>query len=123
MYRTGLRRRLSAMHFFDVPGPEGEVHSHPYMVELIIAGHELDARGYLVDLDVMAVALESALGRLEGKVLNELPEFSDAPPSVENLARAIWELIVVRLHPAGWASVTVWEGDDAWASYEARIDG
>ncbi len=123
MYRTGLRRRLSAMHFFDVPGPEGETHPHPYLVELLVAGDELDARGYLVDLDAMAAALESAIGLLEGRVLNELPQFSGTPPSVENLARTIWKMAVGRLPPVEWASVTVWEGDDAWASYGAWIDG
>lgn len=120
MYRTGLRRPLSAMHFFDVPGPEGKVHSHPFVVELVVAGDELDASGYLVDLDVLAEALGSVLSRLEGRVLNELPELGGRPPSVENLARTIWEMTVGRLPPAVRLSVTVWEGDDAWASYEAR---
>ena len=120
MYRTGLRRDLSAQHFFDVPGPEGEAHSHPFVVELIVTGDGLDASGYLVDLDAMAAALESTLGRLEGRLLNDLPEFSGTPPSVENMARIIWEMTARRL-PAKRASVTVWEGDDAWASYEARI--
>lgn len=121
-YRTGLRRRLSAMHFFDVPGPEGEAHSHPYLVELLVAGDELDACGYLVDLGAMAAALESALRLLEGRLLNELPQFSGTPPSVENLARTIWKMAVGRLPPVDWASVTVWEGDDAWASYGAWIE-
>jgi 6-pyruvoyltetrahydropterin/6-carboxytetrahydropterin synthase len=123
MYRTGLRRRLSAMHFFDVDGPEGEVHSHPYVVELVATGEELDDNGYLVDLDTMAIALEDALGRLEGKVLNDLPEFSGSPPSVESLARVIWGMTAARLPAAKWVSVKVWESDDAWASYGMRTDG
>lgn len=121
MYRTGLRRGLSAMHFFDVPGPEGELHSHPYVVEIAVAGEKLDPMGYLVDLDLMAAALDGTLALLEGKVLNDLPELSGAMPSVENLARTIWEMTVPHMPAATWASVTVWESGDAWASYEGEV--
>ena len=58
---------------------------------------------------------------LEGQVLNGLEEFAGLSPSVENLARIIWETTVPRMPAATWASVTVWESGDAWASYEEEI--
>jgi len=122
MYRVGLRRGFIAQHVFDVPGPEGVVHSHPYLVELEIVGEELDARGYLVDLDRMAEVLRDALEQLRDRVLNELPAFRHRPPSVENLARTVWEMTVPQLAVPGQrgARVTVWESEEAWASYEER---
>ncbi|NLI73906.1 MAG: 6-carboxytetrahydropterin synthase [Euryarchaeota archaeon] len=122
MYRVGVKRPLSAMHFFDVSGPEGEIHSHPYQVELVVAGDALDSKGYLVDIDLMTAALEAALERFEGKVLNDLTEFSGISPSIEHLSKIIWEIVMAQLKSVDRVTVIVWEDDDAWASYEAGAD-
>jgi 6-pyruvoyltetrahydropterin/6-carboxytetrahydropterin synthase len=123
MYSVARRRHLIAQHVFDVPGPEGVVHSHPYVVEVTVSGEELDERGYLVDLDRLDEVLEAALEGLRDRVLNELPAFRDRTPSVENLARTVWEMTVPRLADPGptRARVTVWESGEAWASYEREI--
>jgi len=87
-----------------------------------LAGEELDEKGYLVDLDQMAKALDHSLERLRDKVLNDLPEFAERSPSVENIARTIWEMTVPQLPSrAIVASVTVWECGEAWASYEGEL--
>ena len=123
LYRVAVRRDLIAQHFLEVPGPEGAVHSHSYVVELEFAGEELDDKGFLVDLDLMTEALVGTLERLRDNVLNELPAFRERLPSAENLARTIWEMIVPLLGtPAAMeATVTVWESGEARASYQREI--
>ena len=64
-------------------------------------------------------ALFAALDRYQGRCLNELPEFSLAAPSLENLAREIHSFLEAALHGQQVTiEVRVWEDCEAWASYE-----
>jgi 6-pyruvoyltetrahydropterin/6-carboxytetrahydropterin synthase len=107
--------------------PEGTAderveHSHDYVIEVVVSGSDLDGRGYLIDIDVLRAGLSMVLDRYRGRLMNDLPEFVAAPPSMENLARQVWE----RLFPSLGGerinlTVRVWEDDSAWASYEDSV--
>jgi 6-pyruvoyltetrahydropterin/6-carboxytetrahydropterin synthase len=120
MYRTGLSYRLASWHYLPGASPRERVeHSHDYLVEVVVSGHELGDQGYLIDLDVLRSALSAALDRYQGRCLNELPEFSSAAPSLENLAREIHRLLEAALRGLPITiEVRVWEDCEAWAGYE-----
>ena len=61
MYATTVRTDFVAQHYLTVPnpGPEGELHSHQFRVELEFRGPELDQYDYVVDIDDATAALSA----------------------------------------------------------------
>ncbi|ELZ60188.1 MULTISPECIES: 6-carboxytetrahydropterin synthase [unclassified Haloferax] len=125
MYRVSVRRDLIAQHYLTVPnpGPEGELHSHAFTVEVELSGPELDEYGYLVDIDDVKAALDATLSRYRDETMNELVEFSGQNPSVERFAREVCERFVeaASLDAPQHVSVRVWEDDAASATYETPL--
>jgi 6-pyruvoyltetrahydropterin/6-carboxytetrahydropterin synthase len=125
MYRLSVSRDFVAQHFLTVPdpGPEGEVHSHHFEVDVRLAGPELNEYGYLVDIDAVDAALDDLEARYRDALLNDLPEFEGANPSVERFARLFGDRFVDAT-PTGEATdlvVRMWEDDVAWASHERSL--
>lgn len=125
-YRVAVERDLIAQHYLTVPdpGPEGEVHSHHFTVELRLSGPELNDYGYLADIDAVHAALDDLEERYADALLNDLPEFEGLNPSVEHFARIIGDRTAPAFAegPATRLTVRVWEDDAAWASHERRLD-
>ena len=125
MYSTTVLTEFVAQHYLTVPdpGPEGEPHSHHYEVKLQFRGPELNEYDYLVDIDDAETALASLSARYRDAMLNDLPEFEGDNPSVERFARVIFERVTdaVTDDTVTELRVTVWEDDEAAASYDAAI--
>ena len=125
MYSTTVLTDFVAQHYLTVPnpGPEGEPHSHHYEVELRFRGPELNEFDYLVDIDDAEAALAELAERYRDTMLNELPEFEAANPSVERFARVVFERVTdaVTDDTVTELRVTVWEDDEAAASYDATV--
>ncbi|WP_251328956.1 6-pyruvoyl trahydropterin synthase family protein [Haloplanus pelagicus] len=125
MYRLSVSRDFVAQHFLTVPdpGPEGEVHSHHFEVAVRFAGPDLNEHGYLVDIDAVDAALDRLEARYRDALLNDLPEFEGANPSVERFARVFGDRFVEAVPTEGPTRLTVrmWEDEDAWASHERAL--
>lgn len=125
MYAVTVTRTFVAQHFLTVPdpGPEGDVHSHRYEVEVRLEGDELGEYDYLVDIDDVSAALESVEDRYRDATLNALPEFDGHNPSVEYFATCIADRVVGGLEPANVdrIEVTVWEDETAAATYASPV--
>lgn len=123
MYSVTVRSDLVAQHYLTVPdpGPEGVPHSHHYEIELEFRGPALDAHDYLVDIDDVEVALADVEDRYADELLNDLPEFAGDNPSIERFSRVVWERVTdrVTVDTVTAVAVTVWEDDEANATYEA----
>ena len=123
MYTVTVVRPLIAQHFLTVPnpGPEGDLHSHHFRIELELAGEELNEYDYLVDIDEVNAALDAVEARYADETLNELPEFEGYNPSVERFARVVHERICTEVSTEGVdrVTVTMWEDDVANAAYSA----
>lgn len=122
MYTLCLQRAFTARHFLVGGdwGPENTVHSHAYRIEVRLAGRELDPHGYLVDLEELERVLETCLDGFRDRVLNELPAFAGANPSLERFARILWGDLGRRLprREELTLAVRLWENEAAWAAYE-----
>lgn len=125
MYSVTVVADFVAQHYLTVPeaGPEGVPHSHHYEIELTFRGPELNEYEYLVDIDDVHLALDGLEDRYADELLNDLPAFAGQNPSVERFARVVWERVTDRVSDdtvAGLA-VTIWEDDDAAATYDAPV--
>ncbi len=119
-YVLGFARNFAARHYFlRKDGPEGLPHAHQYRMEVRLHGDELDGNGYLIDLDHVESLLKTILVRYADVLLNELPEFSDAPPSLEHLSKLLCRAVCKGLNAPTVKAVTLklWENEWAWASF------
>jgi len=125
MYSTTVLTDFVAQHYLTVPdpGPEGEVHSHHYEIELTFRGPELNEYDYLVDIDDAEAALADLADRYRDELLNDQPMFAGDNPSVERFARVVFERVTdhVTDDTVTELAVTVWEDDEAAATYDAAV--
>ena len=105
-----VRQKFSAAHFLEhYQGNCEKMHGHTFMVEVHIRTAELDRSGISIDFKKVKEELKSILP--DHQVLNEICDFS---PSAENLARFFYDQLK-QTFPV--SRVTVWESEDAAASY------
>jgi 6-pyruvoyltetrahydropterin/6-carboxytetrahydropterin synthase len=105
-----VRDRFSAAHFLKgYKGKCEKVHGHTFEVEAALRVEDLDAVGIGVDFSVIKKALAAVLP--DHTLLNEAYPFN---PSAENLARHLYGELKKR-YPV--RAVTVWESEDASATY------
>lgn len=121
MYTLAIKRDFIATHFLIGGdwGPENFPNSHHYVLELQLAGDELDEHGYLVDIVEVEKQLGELIGHYKEKTLNDLPEFDGLNPSIEHFARILTTTLNARITAANIHTVCVvlWENESAWASY------
>jgi 6-pyruvoyltetrahydropterin/6-carboxytetrahydropterin synthase len=105
-----VRDRFSAAHFLKgYKGKCEKVHGHTFQVEAALRVDDLNAVGIGVDFSEIKKTLASVLP--DHTLLNEAYPFN---PSAENLARHLYGELKKR-YPV--CSVTVWESEDASATY------
>jgi 6-pyruvoyltetrahydropterin/6-carboxytetrahydropterin synthase len=121
MYAVAVKRAFDARHFLIGGdwGPENELHSHHYQVEVQLEGQHLDQHGFLVDIVDIESHLENQVERYLNQVLNDLPEFSGLNPSIENFARIICQNLSAAIRSSNLSAISIalWENDIAWASF------
>jgi len=125
-YELTVTRDFIAQHYLTVPdpGPEGEINSHHFTVELRFAGPKLGAYGYLVDIDAVEAILDDLEDRYGDALLNDLPEFEGLNPSIEHFARLFGDRVAAALDDPTPTSLTVriWEDDVSWASHSRVLE-
>ncbi|MBP1661674.1 MAG: 6-pyruvoyl tetrahydrobiopterin synthase [Candidatus Aminicenantes bacterium] len=105
-----VRDKFSAAHFLrEYKGKCEKVHGHTFQVEVAIAVRELDRTGIGYDFTEIKKTLAAALP--DHALLNETYAFN---PSAENIARHLYGELK-KAYPV--ESVTVWESEDASATY------
>lgn len=95
------------------------LHGHNWKVEACVKGGSLNSAGVLVDFGILKKYLRAILEELDHKYLNELPPFMDDNSSSERICVYIADELAKRIEEPGVAvsRVTVWESDDACATY------
>jgi 6-pyruvoyltetrahydropterin/6-carboxytetrahydropterin synthase len=104
-------------------GPEGELHSHDYRLEVVIEREELDDRGMVVDLDLVEAALGETVSRVEGKNLEVIQPPDAEAVTVEVLARWAHGDLCAGLTGDGSQvlHVRVWESPIAFGGYRGPL--
>ena len=124
MYTLAVRRNFVAQHALIGGdwGAENQPHSHHYVLELQMEGAQLDRHGFLVDIVDVERALAELIAGYRDHLLNDLPEFKDLNPSLENFCRFLCISLDESIQAKNITAVKVilWENEIAWAAY--RID-
>lgn len=121
MYIVAVKRDFDAQHFLIGGdwGPENELHTHHYQIEVQMQGGMLDPHGYLVDIVDIENHLEDLVVSYRDRTLNEFPEFEGMNPSIENFARILCQKLSAEILAPNLSAITVklWENEIAWASF------
>jgi len=105
-----VRDKFQAAHFLkDYKGKCEKVHGHTFQVEVQVEVETLDATGIGIDFTEIKARLAALLP--DHTLLNDVLPFN---PSAENLARHFFRELKAH-YPV--AAVTVWESDEASATY------
>jgi 6-pyruvoyltetrahydropterin/6-carboxytetrahydropterin synthase len=105
-----VRDRFHAAHYLkEYKGKCEKIHGHTFHVEVRIKVFELDEIGIGIDFTEIKKALADILP--DHALLNEVYDFN---PSAENIARRLYNELK-QAFPV--QSVTVWESEDAAATY------
>jgi 6-pyruvoyltetrahydropterin/6-carboxytetrahydropterin synthase len=88
MYEVGTAAEFTAWHVMpDMDGPEGELHTHDYRLEVVVRRAELDERGMVADLDVLTDAVEKTVAAVRDQDLETIRPPDVRAVTVEVLAR------------------------------------
>ncbi len=125
MYTLAVQRDFVAQHYLIGGdwGPENQLHSHRYRVEVRLEGDHLNEHGYLVDIVEVEQQLDGLVARYRDHTLNDLPEFAGLNPSIEHFSRIMCQTLGERIRVEALRALTVvvWENDIAWASYRHTV--
>jgi len=94
-------------------------HGHNYVLEVSVAGEPDPGSGTVMDhARFQRTVKQHVIDRFDHTHLNsDVGEFARLNPTVENITRVIWDLLVDQFHPARLARVRVWETPKTWAEY------
>ncbi len=130
LHDTALSDEANREVFGKCNNPHG--HGHNYQVMVTLCG-EPDANGFLIDFyDLEQIVDDSVIEPFDHKHLNkEVIEFLEESaarvnPSVENIAKAIFNRLSISLAPRTTAeldSITVWETPKTWCEYRPAKGG
>jgi 6-pyruvoyltetrahydropterin/6-carboxytetrahydropterin synthase len=91
-------------------------HGHNYVVEVTVK-KPVGGNGFGIG-DFEKTVDDELIGVLDHKNLNvDIAEFSEANPTVENIAASAWNRLAGKFAEATLHCVTVWETDRTYCSY------
>ena len=125
MYTLAVQRDFIASHYLIGGdwGPENQLHSHHYRVEVILEAPELDRHGYIVDIVDLETNIEELVDYFRDQTLNELAEFKGLNPSIEHFCRIFLNAVSAKIIADNLKALTVriWENEIAWTSYREKF--
>ncbi len=101
-----------------------EGHGHNYTIDVSVTGPCDPQTGEIVNLETVdAIVKEAILDRFDHKNLNtETKEFARLNPTVENMAKVFWGLLVDAFEQVELTRIGVWETPRTYAEYSGSID-
>ncbi len=125
MYTLTVQRDFVAQHYLIGGdwGPENDLHSHHYRIDLELQGDTLDQHGYLVDIVDVENHLNTLVASYRDRTLNDLPTFAGLNPSIEHFSRIFCMAMVDHLQASTLTGlkVVIWENEIARASYHHTL--
>ncbi|TRZ75436.1 MAG: 6-carboxytetrahydropterin synthase QueD [Deltaproteobacteria bacterium] len=120
VYEVTIKQSFSAAHMLnEIGGACEKLHGHNFVVEISICSIVLSEEGILINFRILKQWADEILKEFDHKYLNDISYFKDTSPSSENIARYIYDRISekVKKRNLDVSRVTVWESEDARASY------
>lgn len=79
VFAVRVETEFTASHRRGADGDETRAHEHRWRVAVRARARKLDAIGLVVDFRRLRAAADEVVARLEGELLDELPQFADGP--------------------------------------------
>ncbi|MBN2106946.1 MAG: 6-carboxytetrahydropterin synthase QueD [Deltaproteobacteria bacterium] len=120
MYEISIQTVFSAAHRLrNYQGDCEALHGHNWKVQVTVQARKLNDLGLAIDFKLLKKMTNETLARLDHACLNDIAPFCDMNPSSENIARVLFEEMKAGIGAYGVSlvRVSVWESDNAWASY------
>ncbi|HEY5666275.1 MAG TPA: 6-carboxytetrahydropterin synthase [Gammaproteobacteria bacterium] len=132
MYTVCVRSHFMIAHSFEgaVFGPAQRMHGATYTVDAEFSSPKLGDDGIVVDIGRASTALQSVLGELNFRNLDEVTEFEGKNTTTEFLARVIFDRVSQRIRAGelGPGSegltrlrIVLHESHVAWAAFEGSL--
>ena len=132
MYAVEVSDQIMIAHSFrgELFGPAQNVHGATFVIRVAFLADELDAHGIVVDIAHAQALLKDALGPLNYRNLDELPQFKGVNTTTEFLTRHLFEHFAAAARAGKLGRdgrelksirVTVAESPTARAWYEAPL--
>jgi 6-pyruvoyltetrahydropterin/6-carboxytetrahydropterin synthase len=120
MYKLKIITHFDAAH--QLRGYKGKcenIHGHNWKVEIEVIAENLNEIGIAIDFKELKKISDEVVSELDHTFINEIPPFNQINPSSENIAKWIYLNLKSKLEkiPVKLFSVTVWESDNAGATY------
>jgi 6-pyruvoyltetrahydropterin/6-carboxytetrahydropterin synthase len=125
MFQVGTAIEFSAQHIMPgVEGPEGQLHSHDYRLDIVVDRATLDERGMVCDLDALEAALQGVDAIVSGQNLEVIRPADAEAVTVEVFARWAHDFVADAIRDSGahTLSVRVWENSMSFGGYSAPLD-
>ena len=122
MYHLTIHTHFAAAHnLLNYQGECEKLHGHNWKIEVTVKTEHLDKAGLGIDFKVLKKHTKKIMEFLDHTYLNDLEPFKGVSPSSEHIARYIFDELVTDLvdYAVVVDRVTVWESDNACASYTA----
>jgi len=120
MYHLTIQTHFAAAHnLLHYQGDCENLHGHNWKVEVTVNTETLDEAGLGIDFKLLKQQTKQVMDQLDHKYLNDLDAFKNISPSSEHISRFIYERLLQGLaaYDVTLEKVTVWESDNAYASY------
>lgn len=120
MYHLTIQTHFAAAHnLLNYQGDCENLHGHNWKVEVTVSAESLDKAGLGIDFKILKKKTKEVMDYLDHKYLNDLDAFKGISPSSEHIAKFIHDRLLDGLaeYPVAVEKITVWESDNAYASY------
>lgn len=120
MYELTIETSFSAAH--QLRGYKGrceKLHGHNWKVNIHVVSDKLNDLGMVMDFHEIKKLANETISSLDHSFLNDLFPFTEVNPSSENVAKWIFDSLKKKINsgPARLSAVTVWESENASATY------
>jgi 6-pyruvoyltetrahydropterin/6-carboxytetrahydropterin synthase len=96
-------------------------HGHNYALEVTVRGPIDPETGMVINLtELKAIVNDTVVERFDHADLNADPLFRGRVPTTENIATAVWGLLVAKLGAERLWQVRVWEDDTLYVDYRGE---
>jgi 6-pyruvoyltetrahydropterin/6-carboxytetrahydropterin synthase len=93
-------------------------HGHNYTLDVTVRGPIDERTGMVIDLgELKRIVTETVVERFDHADLNADALFRGRVPTTENIAIAVWELLVPKLGAERLAQIRVWEDPTLFVDY------
>lgn len=120
MYHLTIHTHFAAAHnLLNYDGDCENLHGHNWKVEVTVKTSTLDEAGLGIDFKILKKKTNKIMDFLDHKYLNDLEPFKGVSTSSEHICKFIFDRLSEDLQGSDVVveRVTVWESDNACASY------